>query len=63
MKMSDDVLELLEDISTQSKRWLEIMEKHNIKIDSLDDKMQKLVFTFYSRMVHFGNRARSILEV
>jgi len=62
MKMTEDVLELLKDISTQSMRWLEVIEKHDIKIDNLDDKMQKLLFTFYSRMVHFGNRAKSILD-
>ena len=62
MKMTENVLELLKDISTQSMRWLEVIEKHDIKIDNLDDKMQKLLFTFYSRMVHFGNRAKSILD-
>lgn len=39
---------------------LEIMRHHGYVLDNLDDRMQKLAFTFYSELCEIESRARDM---
>ena len=41
---------------------LEIMRKHKIVIDDLDDPMQKLAFSLYIDLVEIESKARNMFE-
>jgi hypothetical protein len=41
---------------------VEIMRKHNLKIDNLDEPMQKLAFSFYTDLCEIENKARHLFE-
>ena len=41
----------------------EIMIRHDIVIDDLDDKMQKFAFTLYTELCSLGSDAEAALEV
>ena len=44
------------------KEGQEIMRKHNLCIDNLDDNMQKLAFTFYSNLCEIDSEARHLFK-
>ena len=46
----------------QPARAQELMRQNDLKIDDLDDPMQKLAFTFYSMLVEAAHRAETIIE-
>ena len=41
---------------------IEIMRKNKLKIDNLDDPMQKLAFTFYTDLCEIDREAQYVLE-
>ena len=56
-----EVEDWIKKVSTKSKEMLAIMEKHNIVIDNLDDKMQKFAFTLYSEIVQLSSEADNLI--
>ena len=56
----------LEDFARWAQRKqpeaLEIMRKHKIVIDDLDDPMQKLAFSLYTDLVEIENKVRNMFE-
>lgn len=50
------------DVSNSPGDMQEIMRKNNIVIDNHGDPMQKLAFTFYSRIVSLAKKARELIE-
>ena len=44
------------------ERGIEIQRKHNIIIDNLDDKMQKLAFTYYSNLCEIDLKVRQMFD-
>lgn len=52
----------LESFVQEPEAMQEIMRQHNLKIDNLDDPMQKLAFTFYSKIVAIAEHARAAVE-
>lgn len=41
---------------------IKIMRKHGLKIDNLEDQMQKLAFTFYTDLCEIEQKARRLFE-
>lgn len=53
---------LLQDISNAPFKIRAIMRDNDLQIDDLDDPMQKLAFTVYTRLAAIASAAESILE-
>lgn len=53
--------EFLRTVSNKPKEMLKICEKNNFVFDNLDNRWQKLAFTFYSEIVELGNKAEQLL--
>ena len=47
---------------TKPKEMQDLMRKHGLKIDNLDDSMQKLAFTFYTELCELSREAENVLE-
>ena len=58
----DYLEETLESFIQEPEAMQEIMRQHNLKIDNLDDPMQKLAFTFYFKIVAIAEHARAAVE-
>jgi hypothetical protein len=57
-----DMYDEMNRASLQPARAQELMRQNGLKIDDLDDPMQKLAFTFYSMLVEAAHRAETIIE-
>ena len=44
------------------KNAIAIMRKNNLKIDDLNDPMQKLAFTFYSDLCEIAHKAEHLFK-
>jgi len=60
--MDNEIKTLLQDIIKRPKEIVEIMKKHNIIIDNLNNKMQKYAFTLYTDLVEYSSRAENLLK-
>lgn len=58
----EDLVEFARWAQSLQPAALEIMERHNLVIDELDDPMQKLAFTFYCNLVEIEKKARHLFE-
>lgn len=54
--------EVLEKVVQRPVECQEIMRKNDLKIDNLEDKMQKLAFTFYTDLVDLSQQAEQALK-
>jgi hypothetical protein len=66
MSMSDiGILEMLDHyraLQDVPKDMQDIMRHNGLKIDNLEDPMQKLAFTFYCELVQIAEAARKFFE-
>ena len=62
LEIMQQLSKLVEEVINSPIEMQEIMRKNNLKIDNLDDSMQKLAFTFYTRIVSLSSKAEHILE-
>ena len=58
----DELIEFARWVQQKQPEALAIMEKQGIVIDNLDDKIQKLAFTFYSEIAEMSHKAEVLLE-
>lgn len=57
-----DMLEALKGVVTKQEQMLSIMRENNLKIDDLDDPMQKLAFTFYTEICDSALCAENLIH-
>jgi hypothetical protein len=58
----DPLEHLIELAKGAAPKAREIMRKHDLSIDDLDDPMQKLAFTFYTDLCEVGDAAEAVEE-
>ena len=54
---STDAHLLLKEVEEKHEEMITLMRKNNIKIDNLDDPMQKLAFTFFTEIGELSRKA------
>jgi hypothetical protein len=54
-----DLVTLME---TKQREMNDLMRRNELKIDNLDDRMQKLAFTFYSEIGEMANKADVVIK-
>jgi len=57
-----DLVEFARWTQTFWKRGQEIQREHNIIIDNLDDKMQKLAYTYYTDLCEIDDAVRHLFQ-
>ena len=57
-----DMLEGLEEVAKQPDKAVEIMKREGFVIDNLEDRWQKLAFTFYTMLVESSGNAKALIE-
>ena len=57
----DRLAEVVKLSRTKQQQALKVMKDNDLKIDDLDDQMQKLAFTFYNYLVELSMRAEVAL--
>lgn len=58
----NELTNLLRAFIEKPKHILSIMEKNDIKIDNLDDKMQKFAFTVYSELIEIASKSEQAIS-
>ncbi|MGA2669978.1 MAG: hypothetical protein ABSF21_00955 [Dehalococcoidia bacterium] len=61
-EQSVTVVKFLEVVKNKIEEESQIMLRENFIIDNLDDRWQKLVFTFYTDILALSTEAEQILE-
>lgn len=58
----DDLITFARDCQKYYLQGQEIMRKHNLCIDNLDNPMQKLAFTFYTYLCEIDSKVRHLFQ-
>jgi hypothetical protein len=61
LSLLDEAAVALREIEGKCPEMQSIMRTHGLKIDNLDDPMQKLAFTFYSEIAQMSEESRALL--
>ena len=60
--MTDPFEDFTRKVSGEAYRTLNIIKKHHYVFDDLEDRWQKLAFTFYSNIAQLSDEAIKLIE-